>query len=91
MEGQIRDINGGFPSDALPYTDSYDYLSDSDLGEESSSFGEYEEPTKGYKPESLCDTKDLPSQVPPTTTPENPRQQGPNEDENHQQIVESLK
>ena len=27
----MRDINDGFPSDSLPYTDSYDYLSDSDL------------------------------------------------------------
>ena len=30
-EGQILDINEGFPSDSLPYNDSYDYLSDSDL------------------------------------------------------------
>lgn len=30
-EGQIRDINEGFPSDSSPYTESYDYLSDSDL------------------------------------------------------------
>ena len=30
-EGQIRNINEGFPSDSLAYTDSYDYLSDSDL------------------------------------------------------------
>lgn len=30
-EGQTRDINEGFPSDTLPYTDSYNYLSDSDL------------------------------------------------------------
>ena len=33
-EGQIRDINDGFPTGALPYTDSYDNLSDSDLEEE---------------------------------------------------------
>jgi hypothetical protein len=30
-EGQARDIDEGFPPDALPYTESYDYLSDSDL------------------------------------------------------------
>ena len=31
LEGQIRDINEGFPPDSLPYAESYDYLSDSDL------------------------------------------------------------
>ena len=30
-EAQIRNINEGYSSDALPYTESYDYLSDSDL------------------------------------------------------------
>ena len=35
-EGQARDINGGFPSDSRPYTDDYDYLSDSDLEDEPS-------------------------------------------------------
>ena len=34
-EGQTRDITGGFPSDSHPYTDDYDYLSDSDLEDES--------------------------------------------------------
>ena len=33
-EGQLRDINGEFPSDSNPYTEYYDYLSDSDLEEE---------------------------------------------------------
>jgi len=33
-EGQTRDITGGFPSDSHPYTDDYDYLSDSDLEDE---------------------------------------------------------
>jgi len=33
-EGQTRDINGGFPADSHPYTDDYDYLSDSDLEDE---------------------------------------------------------
>ena len=27
----MQDINDGFPSDSLPHTESYDYLSDSDL------------------------------------------------------------
>ena len=35
-EGQARDINGGFPTDTLPYTESYDYLSDSDLEDDES-------------------------------------------------------
>ena len=30
-EGQTRNINDIFPSDLLPYTEDYDYLSDSDL------------------------------------------------------------
>jgi hypothetical protein len=42
-EGQLRDINRGFPSDSLPYTDDYDYLSDSDLEDESSHSGKEEE------------------------------------------------
>ena len=35
-EGQERDINDGFPSDSDPYAEHYDYLSDSDLEDESS-------------------------------------------------------
>jgi len=31
LEGQTKDVNGGFPSESEPYTDHYDYLSDSDL------------------------------------------------------------
>ena len=30
-EGQLRDIDRGFPPDSHPYTEEYDYLSDSDL------------------------------------------------------------
>jgi len=41
-EGQTKDINGGFPSDSHPYTDDYDYLSDSDL-EDGHSCSEEEE------------------------------------------------
>ena len=33
-EGKLRDIGGGFPLDSDPYTEDYDYLSDSDLGDE---------------------------------------------------------
>lgn len=42
-EGQQRDINGTFPSDSHPYTEYYDYLSDSDLEEEE------EEPPEDYR------------------------------------------
>ena len=30
-EGQTKDIDGKFPPDAHPYTEDYDYMSDSDL------------------------------------------------------------
>ena len=32
----MRDISEEFPPDSLPYTDSYDYLSDSDLEDDES-------------------------------------------------------
>ena len=37
----MRDINGEFPSESHPYTEDYDYLSDSDL-EDGSSHSEEE-------------------------------------------------
>ena len=43
-EGQTRDINEGFPSDSHLYTEDYDYLSDSDLEDESSHSEGDEEP-----------------------------------------------
>ena len=46
-EGQIRDINEGFPADSEPHTESYDYLSDSDLEEESSFSREGEDEHQG--------------------------------------------
>jgi hypothetical protein len=33
-EGQMRDIDDGFPPDSNPYNDDYDYMSDSDLEDE---------------------------------------------------------
>ena len=42
FEGQTKDIDGGCPSDSHPYTDDYDYLSDSDL-EDGHSYSEEEE------------------------------------------------
>ena len=51
-EGQLRGINGEFPSDSHPYTEDYDYLSDSDLEDESScSEGEYTEAPRSDDPE----------------------------------------
>lgn len=58
-EGQARNINDGFPSDSLPHTEDYDYLSDSDLEDESFCSGE--------------DETNAP-QIPPTTTSKNPPQ-----------------
>ena len=43
MEGQTRNIDEGFPSGSSPYTDYYDYLSDSDLEDEISPSEEEEE------------------------------------------------
>jgi hypothetical protein len=31
LEGQARNLNEDFPSESRPYTEDYDYLSDSDL------------------------------------------------------------
>jgi len=33
-EGALKNLKDGFPSSEVPYTDSYEYLSDSDLDEE---------------------------------------------------------
>jgi len=64
-EGQARDINEGFPSDSHPYTEHYDYLSDSDLEDESyRSEEEDEEPLEG-KPISQRRFEDTPD---PTTS-----------------------
>ena len=57
-EGQIRDINDGFPADALPYTESYDHLSDSDLEDD-----EPESPHGDRNPDSES----------PAEAPENPQ------------------
>lgn len=34
LEGTLKNLRDGFPSGEAPYTDSYEYLSDSDLDEE---------------------------------------------------------
>ena len=43
-EGTLKNLREGFPSDEEPYTDSYDYLSDSDLDSEAEGDTEADEP-----------------------------------------------
>ena len=57
----MRDISEEFPPDSLPYTDSYDYLSDSDLEDD-----EPEQPYSDQGPDSgttVNETSKNPSQV----------------------------
>ena len=53
-EGEIRDINEGFPTDKTPYTDSYDYSSDSDLEDD-----ELESPHGGRNPDPVAPAEAL--------------------------------
>ena len=62
-EGQLRDINEEFPSDSNPYTEYYDYLSDSDL-EDGSSEEEYAEVPESDNSEMPSSPQDSGSQVP---------------------------
>jgi len=74
----MKDIDGGFPSDSHPYTEDYDYLSDSDLEDESSYSGEeYAEAVENGDPEMPSSPHDSSSQVPPATPLEYPRQTSP--------------
>jgi len=58
-EGQTRDINGGFPSESHPYTEDYDYLSDSDLEDGSCcSEEEYAEAPENDDPELPSSPRD---------------------------------
>ena len=83
LEGQTRDINGEFPSDSHPYTEHYDYQSDSDLEDESyRSDEEYEGPTEG-NPELPWIPQDPDSQAPPTATSEHPPPPPPDSNEAH--------
>lgn len=68
LEGQTRNIDEEFPSDSFPYTDFYDYLSDSDLEDEE----EGEEPAEDGKLELPLSTRDLHWETPPAATCENP-------------------
>lgn len=51
----MKNINDGFPPDSLPYTDSYDYLSDSDLEDD-----ELEEPRSDQNPGSGTTANEVP-------------------------------
>ena len=75
LEGQTRDINVEFPSDSHPYTEYYDYLSDSDLEDGSScSKEEYAEASENVDPELPSSPWDLDPQVPSTTLLDHPSQ-----------------
>ena len=74
-EGQTRDINGEFPSDSHPYTEDYDYLSDSDLEDGSScSEEEYAEAQENDDPGLPSSPRDSGSQVPLKTPLDHPPQ-----------------
>ena len=74
-EGQARDINGDFPSESHPYTEDYDYLSDSDLEDGSCcSEEEYAEAPENGDPELSSSPQDPDSQVPSTTPLDHPPQ-----------------
>jgi hypothetical protein len=75
-EGQVRDINGEFPSDSNPYTEHYDYLSDSDLEDESScSEEEDDEPSEDDRNsrQSVENAPDPKSPKTPVSDPPPPR------------------
>lgn len=57
-EGRLKDIDESFPPDSLPFTEDYDYLSDSDLEDEES--------------EQEQDSRDAGLQVPQTSALEEP-------------------
>ena len=76
MEGQMRDINEGFPSDAVPHTEDYDYLSDSDLGDEPSCYEDEEPLEDDGTPEEdeLAPPQGPDTRIHPRTTPGDPPQ-----------------
>ena len=74
-EGQARDINGEFPSNSDPYTEHYDYLSDSDLEEGTScSEEEYTGAPESDDPKLPSSPRGSDSQVPSTTLLHHPPQ-----------------
>ena len=74
----MKDINEEFPSDSNPYTEVYDYLSDSDLEDElSCSEEEYAEAPESDDPQLSSSPQDPDSQEPSTTPLEHPPQPSP--------------
>ncbi|KAF9650016.1 hypothetical protein BDM02DRAFT_1689999 [Thelephora ganbajun] len=72
-ERETGDINGGFPPDSHPYTEDYDYLSDSDLEDTSSCFEESEEEPHEDSDDNSPRLEDAPDpQTSQTTTSDNP-------------------
>lgn len=100
----MRDINEGFPPDSTPYTEYYDYTSDSDLEDESSGSEEDEEnpcedrdtkePSKGdeLKPQRgpLDSIKRVPATKPPEDPPRPPRDLGGIEDDHRLAHIDVL-
>ena len=86
LEAQTTDIDEGFPSDTLDYTDDYDYFSDSDLEDEVEEDGG---PAGGGEPELWRSSHVSHSRVPSTTTPGNPPQplQRPNQVESYHMLA----
>ena len=66
LEAQTRDITEGFPPNSFPYTDHYEYLSDSDLED---SFEEEEEDSAEHGEQELPRRpQDSDSDIPPAAT-----------------------
>ena len=73
-EVTLRDIDGGFPPDSHPYTEDYDYFSDSDLEDgPSCSRKDEEEPREDNSGNPQREVVNVPdSQNPETVTPNTP-------------------
>ena len=81
-EVQLRDIDGGFPPDSHPYTEDYDYFSDSDLEDEPYCSGQDEEEPHEDNNENLQqevsngpNTQNLETVTPNTLPPRPPSDQ----------------
>ena len=75
-EGQTRDINEGFPLDFSPYTEHYDYLSDSDLEDEPSYSEEEDRESLEDERESEQGLGDAPDHQTVTSDPPSPAEAG---------------
>lgn len=82
----MRDLDEGFPSDSVPFTESYEYSSDSDLEDEC--------PCSGEDDEQPPNPQDSDSQVPAVLASEtSPRQpwRDVEVERNHQSAPKSIK